>query len=62
MCIINTVWNIVVVYSVLISLSSTINSADPILDSTLHWKYLPIYCYIEKNYKIVILYEKAFLI
>ena len=57
---------VLVVYSVYsvfeISLSSTITSADPILDSTLPWKYVPIYCHIEKNNKIVILYEKAFFI
>ena len=49
-------------YSVLMPLSGTITSADPILVSTLPGNYLPIYCYIEKIYKIVILYEKIFFI
>jgi hypothetical protein len=37
-------------------LSGTITSADPILVSTLPRNYLPIYCYIEKIYKIVTLW------
>ena len=43
-------------YFVLIPLSGTVTSADPILVSTLPGNYLPIYCYIEKIYNIVILY------
>ena len=49
-------------YSVLMPLSGTITSTDPILVSTLPGDYLPIYCYIEKIYKIVILYGKIFFI
>ena len=37
-------------------LSGAITSADPISVSTLPGNYLPICCYIEKIYKIVILY------
>ena len=38
-------------------LSGTITSTDPILVNTLLENYLPIYCYIEKIYKVVILYR-----
>jgi hypothetical protein len=42
-------------------LSGTITSADPILVRTLPENYLPIYCHIEKIYKIVILYRNIIL-
>ena len=48
------------VYSVLMPLSGTFTSADPILVSTLPGNYLPIYRYIENIYKIVILYGNIF--
>ena len=43
-------------YSVVKPLSGTITSTDPVLVSTLPANYWPIYCYIKKIYKIVILY------
>ena len=49
-------YSTLLVYSVLMPLSGTITSADSILVSTLPGNYLPIYCYIEKIYNIVILY------
>jgi hypothetical protein len=38
------------------SLSGTVTSADPTLVSTLPGNHLPIYGYIEKIYKVIILY------
>ena len=50
------------VYSVLMPLSGTFTSADPILVSALPGNYLPIYRYIviETIYKIVVLYGNFF--